>query len=99
MPAATSAASSPPPSSSIAIRIIPGSASAPTIIPIRWPNFVRLHAVAQERYLHVAETMATRQNPNGMIDRREIDEKIAALEAARIAEGRPSASFATPLKT
>jgi uncharacterized Ntn-hydrolase superfamily protein len=59
----------------------------------------RLYAVAQERYLHVAETMATRENPSGMIDRREIDEKIAALEAARIAEGRPSASFATPLKT
>ncbi|EJK83968.1 DUF1028 domain-containing protein [Rhizobium sp. AP16] len=55
----------------------------------------RLYAVAQERYLHFAETMATRQNPDGMIDRREIDEKIAALEAARIAEGRPSASFAT----
>ncbi|WP_454857215.1 DUF1028 domain-containing protein [Rhizobium binxianense] len=59
----------------------------------------RLYAVAQERYLHVAETMATRQNPDGMIDRREIDEKIAALEAVRIAEGRPSASFATPLKS
>jgi uncharacterized Ntn-hydrolase superfamily protein len=59
----------------------------------------RLYAVAQERYLHVAETMATRENPSGMIDRREIDEKIAALEAARIAEGRSSASFATPLKT
>ncbi|WP_416064919.1 DUF1028 domain-containing protein [Rhizobium sp. ZK1] len=59
----------------------------------------RLYAVAQERYMHVAETMATKANPNGMIDRREIDEKIAALEAARIAEGRPSASFATPLKT
>ncbi|HEX8048598.1 DUF1028 domain-containing protein [Rhizobium sp.] len=55
----------------------------------------RLYAVAQERYLYFAETMATRQNPNGMIDRREIDEKIAALEAARIADGRPSASFAT----
>ncbi|RWX21519.1 DUF1028 domain-containing protein, partial [Rhizobium leguminosarum] len=52
-----------------------------------------------ERYLHVAETMATRQNPNGMTDRREIDEKIATLEAARITAGRPSASFATPLKT
>ncbi|MGO8404086.1 DUF1028 domain-containing protein, partial [Rhizobium ruizarguesonis] len=26
------------------------------------------------------------------------DEKIAALEAARIAAGGPSASFATPLK-
>lgn len=59
----------------------------------------RLYAVAQERYMHVAETMATKANPDGMIDRREIDEKIAALEAARISEGRPSASFATPLKT
>jgi uncharacterized Ntn-hydrolase superfamily protein len=59
----------------------------------------RLYAVAQERYMHVAETMATKANPDGMIDRREIDEKIAALEAARIAEGRPSASFATPPKT
>ncbi|MDK4712509.1 DUF1028 domain-containing protein [Rhizobium sp. CNPSo 4039] len=54
----------------------------------------RLYAVAQERYLHVAETMPTRQNPSGMTDRREIDEKIAALEAKRIAEGRPSASHA-----
>jgi uncharacterized Ntn-hydrolase superfamily protein len=62
-------------------------------------ELVRLHAVAGERYLHVAETMATRQNPNGMTDRREIDEKIATLEAARITAGRPSASFATPLKT
>jgi hypothetical protein len=34
-----------------------------------------------------------------MIDRRVIDEKIAALEAARLAEGRASASFATPLKS
>ena len=59
----------------------------------------RLYAVAQERYMHVAETMATKANPNGMIDRREIDEKIVAFEAARIAEGRPSASLATPLKT
>ena len=59
----------------------------------------RLYAVAQERFVYVAETMATRQNLSGMIDRRKIDEKIAAIEAARIAEGRPSASFATPLKT
>jgi uncharacterized Ntn-hydrolase superfamily protein len=58
----------------------------------------RLYAVAQERYLHVVETMATRQNPSGMIDRREIDEKIAALEAERIATGRKSASLATPMK-
>ena len=59
----------------------------------------RLYAVAQERFVYVAGTMATRQNLSGMIDRREIDEKIAAIEAARIAEGRPSASFATSLKT
>ncbi|TCL73474.1 DUF1028 domain-containing protein [Rhizobium sp. BK251] len=58
----------------------------------------RLHAVARERYLHVAETMPTRQNPSGLTDRSEIDNKIAALEATRIAEGRPSPSFATPLK-
>ncbi|MGK9054271.1 DUF1028 domain-containing protein [Neorhizobium petrolearium] len=58
----------------------------------------RLYAVAQERYLHVAETMPTRENPHGMIDRRVIDGKIAALEAARETEGRPSASFATPWK-
>ena len=58
----------------------------------------RLYAVAQERFLHVAETMPTRENPHGMIDRRVIDQKIAALEAAREAEGRPSASFATPWK-
>lgn len=58
----------------------------------------RLYAVAQERFLHVVETMPTRANPHGLTDRRLIDEKIAALEAARIAEGRPSPSFATPLK-
>lgn len=52
----------------------------------------RLYAVAQERYLHVAETMPTRENPHGMIDRRAIDEKIARLEAERIAAGRPTAS-------
>lgn len=55
----------------------------------------RLHAVAQERYLHVVETMPTRENPHGMIDRRVIDQKIAELETAREAEGRASASFAT----
>ena len=58
----------------------------------------RLYAVASERFLHVAETMPTRENPHGMIDRRVIDQTIAALEAAREAEGRPSASFATPWK-
>jgi uncharacterized Ntn-hydrolase superfamily protein len=58
----------------------------------------RLYAVAQERYLHVAETMPTRENPHGMIDRSIIDQKIAALETAREAKGCPSASFATPWK-
>lgn len=58
----------------------------------------RLYAVAQERFLHVAETMPTRENPHGLTDRTEIDRKIAALEATRVAEGRPSPSFATPLK-
>lgn len=58
----------------------------------------RLHAVAQERYLHVAETMPTRANPGGMLDRSVIDRRITELEAAREAEGRPSASFATPWK-
>ncbi|QEE44356.1 DUF1028 domain-containing protein [Rhizobium sp. WL3] len=58
----------------------------------------RLYAVAQERFLHVAETMPTRTNPHGLTDRRLIDEKIAALETARIAAGRASPSYATPLK-
>ncbi|MFU8865348.1 MAG: DUF1028 domain-containing protein [Rhodobacterales bacterium] len=53
----------------------------------------RLYAVAQERFLHVAETMPTRENPHGMVDRRAIDETIARLEAERIAAGRPTASF------
>lgn len=55
----------------------------------------RLYAVAQERYLHVAETMATRENPHGMIDRRVIDDRIAALEAERLASGTPSLSRMT----
>jgi len=49
----------------------------------------RLHAVAKERFLYVAETMATRRNPSGLIDRREIYDKISAFEAERIAAGRP----------
>lgn len=52
----------------------------------------RLYGVAQERFLHVAETMATRENPHGMTDRRVIDERIAAQEAERVAAGRPSLS-------
>lgn len=56
----------------------------------------RLYAVAQERYLHFAELMPTRGNIHGLLDRTEIDRKIADLEAERKKAGRPSASFATP---
>jgi uncharacterized Ntn-hydrolase superfamily protein len=58
----------------------------------------RLYAVAQERYLPVTETMPTRQNPSGMIDRREIDAEIARMEAEQTAAGQSSASFATSPK-
>ena len=60
------------------------------------PELWRLYRVAQERYLHVAETMPTRENPHGLTDRTEIDRKIASLEAERQAAGRASSSFATP---
>ncbi len=53
----------------------------------------RLYAVAQERFLLVVETMPTRDNPHGMIDRRLIDDEIARREADRIAAGRPTASY------
>ncbi len=53
----------------------------------------RLYAVAQERFLYVAETMATRDNYDGMIDRTVIDKQIADFDADREARGVPSASF------
>ena len=53
----------------------------------------RLYAVARERFLFVAETMATRDNYDGMIDRTVIDDQIVAHEAARAARGEVSASF------
>ncbi|MFN3252249.1 DUF1028 domain-containing protein [Roseibium album] len=55
----------------------------------------RLHAVAQERYLHFAELMPSRNNIHGLLDRTEIDRKIARLEAERNTKGIASASFAT----
>lgn len=61
------------------------------------PELRRLMTVAAERFLHVAETLPTSDNVSGMLDRTVIDLKIAQLEAERIKEGRPSASFATPL--
>jgi len=59
----------------------------------------RLHAVAQERYLLFAETLPTAANVSGLLDRSGIDRAIAAREVERIAEGRPSASFAVPAAT
>lgn len=55
----------------------------------------RLWAVAQERYIHVAEIMPTAEQFSGAPDRRDTDAKIAASEAARKAEGRITASHAT----
>lgn len=43
----------------------------------------RLYAVAQERFLLVAETLATRETPHGLTDRSGIDAQIARLEAER----------------
>lgn len=57
----------------------------------------RLYDVAQERFLHVAETMPTRGNFSGLTDRTPLDAAIAEEEARRHREGRKSQSFATPL--
>jgi uncharacterized Ntn-hydrolase superfamily protein len=57
----------------------------------------RLHDVAHERFVHVAEAMPTRANFSGTTDRTGIDAAIAAADAKRKAEGRPSRSFATEL--
>lgn len=55
----------------------------------------RLYAVAQERFLPVTETMPTRDNPSGLIDRSEIDQHIARMEDERKAAGKATSSFAT----
>jgi uncharacterized Ntn-hydrolase superfamily protein len=55
----------------------------------------RLWAVAQERYIHVAEIMPTAEQFSGAPDRRDTDAKILAAQILRDAEGRPSASHAT----
>jgi len=57
----------------------------------------RLYDVAQERYLHMAETFPTAANFSGTTDRIGIDAAIAAEEARRKIDGRESRSFATPL--
>lgn len=55
----------------------------------------RLLEVARERYLLVAEIMPSAHNFSGAPDRSDIDRRIAEAEAARRAEGRVSASYAT----
>lgn len=57
----------------------------------------RLFDVAQERFLHVAEIMPTRDNFSGATDRAPIDAAIAKEEDRRRRAGLPSRSFATPL--
>lgn len=56
----------------------------------------RLYSVAQERFLYFVELLPTRDNYSGLLDRSEIDRNIEAHEAERIAQGRASASHATP---
>jgi uncharacterized Ntn-hydrolase superfamily protein len=57
----------------------------------------RLYDVAHERFIHVTEAMPTADNFSGTTDRTGIDAAIAAEDARRKAEGRPSRSFATEL--
>lgn len=59
----------------------------------------RLHDVAQERFLHVAEAMPTAANFSGTTDRAPIDAAIDAEDARRAKAGVKSRSFATPLPT
>ena len=56
----------------------------------------RLLAVAQERYLIMADVLPTAERFSGLPDRREIDAKILAAEMKRAAEGGATASFAKP---
>ncbi|SDX58029.1 DUF1028 domain-containing protein [Litoreibacter albidus] len=58
-------------------------------------ELARLLDVAGERYLHLAPVMPTAANFSGLTDRAPIDAAIRDAEQKRIAEGRPSQSFAT----
>ncbi len=55
----------------------------------------RLHDVAQERFLHMAEAMPTKANFSGLMDRAPLDAAIAEEEARRQRAGKKSRSFAT----
>lgn len=57
----------------------------------------RLHDVAQERFAIVAKALPTVEEPHGWLDRSPIDREIREADDRRIAEGRESRSFATPL--
>ncbi|MEM8731617.1 MAG: DUF1028 domain-containing protein [Pseudomonadota bacterium] len=59
----------------------------------------RLYDVAQERFLHLADHLPTRDNFSGTTDRGPIDAAIEAEEARRRFAGIPSQSFATALET
>jgi uncharacterized Ntn-hydrolase superfamily protein len=57
----------------------------------------RLHDVAHERFTIVAKALPTLQNPHGWLERGSIDREIREADDCRIAEGRESRSFGTPL--
>lgn len=54
----------------------------------------RLHAVAQERWVHFVHSFATDDNFSGTTDRTELDRAIAEHEASWASEGRESLSHA-----
>lgn len=58
----------------------------------------RLLAVAEERYLFVADIMPTAECFSGAPDRRDTDLKIINADAKRLAEGHQTASHATQRK-
>lgn len=55
----------------------------------------RLYAVAQERYLIMADSLPSRENPHGLVDRSEIDKKIQMLDQKRRDAKLKSRSFAS----
>ncbi|WP_439123636.1 DUF1028 domain-containing protein [Marivita sp.] len=61
-------------------------------------ELARLWDVAQERYVHFAKGMPSADRFSGYPTRDGIDADIAAAEAQRIAEGRPSRSHAVEIE-
>lgn len=58
----------------------------------------RLYDVVQERFIHFAQDMATSENFSGVIDRSDLDARIAAEDKLRRERRVQSRSFATPLQ-